>query len=320
MTRTAVAVPQQGSWWPAAARPRRHGGRPSRDAGAADSRPACRRSRRSRTPAQPDDANATAPRVFGRSPPRRTPTPPSPTSGNRGRLIVGLDIGSNLFSFRDPITGEITGFDVDIAGEVARDIFGHAVAGGVPHPVVGRPHRGAAEQPGRHRRQDHEHHLRTQEAGRRSPPTICRPTSASWRRATRRSAGFRPSWKTGVRGERHDVDRSTAADQPRADHRRGGDVGRLPGRASAASGRRGQHRRLDPRGAGEPGSVPAHHRAVESPGAVRNRDQPGEHRPGAIRQRDARPNPSRRHVEHVVPQVVDGARPRTVATSPRYAD
>ncbi|MDY6997003.1 MAG: glutamate ABC transporter substrate-binding protein [Actinomycetota bacterium] len=42
----------------------------------------------------------------------------------RGRLIVGLDIGSNLFSFRDPITGEITGFDVDIAGEIARDIFG----------------------------------------------------------------------------------------------------------------------------------------------------------------------------------------------------
>jgi polar amino acid transport system substrate-binding protein len=42
----------------------------------------------------------------------------------RGRLLVGLDIGSNLLSFSDPITGEITGFDVDIAGEVARDIFG----------------------------------------------------------------------------------------------------------------------------------------------------------------------------------------------------
>ncbi|EHI12393.1 extracellular solute-binding protein [Mycolicibacterium thermoresistibile ATCC 19527] len=42
----------------------------------------------------------------------------------RGRLIVGLDIGSNLFSFRDPITGQIAGFDVDIAGEIARDIFG----------------------------------------------------------------------------------------------------------------------------------------------------------------------------------------------------
>lgn len=46
------------------------------------------------------------------------------TIRNRGRLIVGLDIGNNLFSFRDPITGAITGFDVDIAGEVARDIFG----------------------------------------------------------------------------------------------------------------------------------------------------------------------------------------------------
>ena len=46
------------------------------------------------------------------------------TIRTRGRLLVGLDIGSNLFSFRDPITGEITGFDVDIAGEVARDIFG----------------------------------------------------------------------------------------------------------------------------------------------------------------------------------------------------
>jgi polar amino acid transport system substrate-binding protein len=43
---------------------------------------------------------------------------------SRGRLVVGLDIGSNLFSFRDPITGDITGFDVDIAGEIARDIFG----------------------------------------------------------------------------------------------------------------------------------------------------------------------------------------------------
>ncbi|MGH3531660.1 MAG: glutamate ABC transporter substrate-binding protein [Mycobacterium sp.] len=59
--------------------------------------------------------------------PFRTPAEADPAVANiraRGRLIVGLDIGSNLFSFRDPITGEITGFDVDIADEVARDIFG----------------------------------------------------------------------------------------------------------------------------------------------------------------------------------------------------
>ncbi len=42
----------------------------------------------------------------------------------RGRLIVGLDPGSNLFSFRDPVSGTLEGFDVDIAGEIARDLFG----------------------------------------------------------------------------------------------------------------------------------------------------------------------------------------------------
>ena len=43
---------------------------------------------------------------------------------DRGRLIVGLDQGSNLFSFRDPGTGDLTGFDVDLAREIAADIFG----------------------------------------------------------------------------------------------------------------------------------------------------------------------------------------------------
>ncbi|WP_407445701.1 glutamate ABC transporter substrate-binding protein [Rhodococcus sp. (in: high G+C Gram-positive bacteria)] len=42
----------------------------------------------------------------------------------RGRLIVGLDAGSNLLSYRDPTTGDITGFDVDIAREIARDLLG----------------------------------------------------------------------------------------------------------------------------------------------------------------------------------------------------
>lgn len=42
----------------------------------------------------------------------------------RGWIKVGLDIGSNLLSFRDPISGNIEGFDVDIAKELARAIFG----------------------------------------------------------------------------------------------------------------------------------------------------------------------------------------------------
>jgi polar amino acid transport system substrate-binding protein len=42
----------------------------------------------------------------------------------RGRLIVGLDQSTNLFSFRDPVSGQLQGFDVDIAGEIARDLVG----------------------------------------------------------------------------------------------------------------------------------------------------------------------------------------------------
>ncbi len=42
----------------------------------------------------------------------------------RGRLIVGTDIGSNPFSFRDPISGDLQGFDVDLAREVSQAIFG----------------------------------------------------------------------------------------------------------------------------------------------------------------------------------------------------
>jgi polar amino acid transport system substrate-binding protein len=42
----------------------------------------------------------------------------------RGRLIVGVGQSTNLFSFRDPVSGELQGFDVDIAREVARDLVG----------------------------------------------------------------------------------------------------------------------------------------------------------------------------------------------------
>ncbi|RAV34190.1 glutamate ABC transporter substrate-binding protein [Corynebacterium heidelbergense] len=41
----------------------------------------------------------------------------------RGRLIVGVAQSLNRLGFRDPITGELAGFEVDLAREVARDIF-----------------------------------------------------------------------------------------------------------------------------------------------------------------------------------------------------
>lgn len=42
----------------------------------------------------------------------------------RGRLIAGVDQSTNLFSFRDPSSGELQGFDIDIAREVAREVLG----------------------------------------------------------------------------------------------------------------------------------------------------------------------------------------------------
>jgi len=44
----------------------------------------------------------------------------------RGRLIAGVDQNAYLFGYRDPISGELTGFDIDIARQIALAIFGDA--------------------------------------------------------------------------------------------------------------------------------------------------------------------------------------------------
>src|SRR5262249_40037893 len=44
----------------------------------------------------------------------------------RGRLIVGVDQTKYLFGYRNAITGEIEGFDIDLARAVAAAIFGTA--------------------------------------------------------------------------------------------------------------------------------------------------------------------------------------------------
>jgi polar amino acid transport system substrate-binding protein len=42
----------------------------------------------------------------------------------RGRLIAGVDQNTHLFGFRNPATRQLDGFDIDIAREIARAIFG----------------------------------------------------------------------------------------------------------------------------------------------------------------------------------------------------
>lgn len=42
----------------------------------------------------------------------------------RGRLVVGVDQNTFLFGYRNPATGQLEGFDIDIAREIARALFG----------------------------------------------------------------------------------------------------------------------------------------------------------------------------------------------------
>jgi polar amino acid transport system substrate-binding protein len=57
----------------------------------------------------------------------RPSTEPGPTVEairRRGRVIVGIDQNNNPLSFRDPVTGELEGFLVDISREIVRDLVG----------------------------------------------------------------------------------------------------------------------------------------------------------------------------------------------------
>ncbi|MDO5097433.1 MAG: transporter substrate-binding domain-containing protein [Corynebacterium sp.] len=58
------------------------------------------------------------------APDDKTPEERVPHIIERGRLIVGVDQSQNLLSFRDTATGELQGFEIDLAKEIARDIFG----------------------------------------------------------------------------------------------------------------------------------------------------------------------------------------------------
>ncbi|MDV7245996.1 MULTISPECIES: glutamate ABC transporter substrate-binding protein [Rhodococcus] len=77
-------------------------------------------------PPTPDTCGALASLRPGPAVPPGTRPPDSAVADilARGRLVVGLDQNTNLFSFRDPTTGTLMGFDVDVAKEVARDLFG----------------------------------------------------------------------------------------------------------------------------------------------------------------------------------------------------
>ncbi len=43
---------------------------------------------------------------------------------HRGRLIVGADQDAYLMSYRDPASGQLAGFEIDLARQMAQAIFG----------------------------------------------------------------------------------------------------------------------------------------------------------------------------------------------------
>lgn len=43
---------------------------------------------------------------------------------SRGKLVVGVDQNQYLFGYRNPFTGDLEGFDIDVARQIAQAIFG----------------------------------------------------------------------------------------------------------------------------------------------------------------------------------------------------
>ena len=73
-----------------------------------------------------DDCNAEASLRPGPLPPPGAMPPGSTMAriAERGRLIVGVDQNQYLFGYRNPFTGQLEGFDVEVARQIAQAIFG----------------------------------------------------------------------------------------------------------------------------------------------------------------------------------------------------
>ena len=73
-----------------------------------------------------DDCDQEASLYPGPLPPPGSMPPGSTMAAiaERGRLIVGVDQNTNPFGYRDPASGQLEGFDIDVAREIARAIFG----------------------------------------------------------------------------------------------------------------------------------------------------------------------------------------------------
>lgn len=87
-------------------------------------------------PASPPAPPSTSPQACdpraSLRPPATLPAPGRMPAGSamakiaeRGRLRVGIDQNAYLTSYRDPVTGQVVGFEIDLAREIARALLGN---------------------------------------------------------------------------------------------------------------------------------------------------------------------------------------------------
>ena len=222
-------------------------------------------------PSAPDPAAPSAMRRPDRAPTRRTARSPSCDRAPRslrdpraGRLVAGVAADTYLLGSRNPFTGQIEGFDIDMVKAIADAIFGtddqepRAAAGdhrGRPDPA---PRRRGDD---RHRGAQHDDQLRALGADRVLGRVLPTPARRCWSRkdlaeegidadrGPRRASGSAhptaPPASTTSRTSRSRTPIPVTADQPH----------RLPGQVPERRGRRDHRRRHRARRPRRPGPV-----------------------------------------------------------------
>jgi polar amino acid transport system substrate-binding protein len=106
-------------------------------------------------PAPPSAADTSCNATASLSPPAAMPTPGQMPTGSfmaqiqaRGYLNVGVDQNTYLWGYRDPTTGQLTGFDIDMLDQVAQAIFGPSYPDHIRYTIVPNADRVQAVQKG----------------------------------------------------------------------------------------------------------------------------------------------------------------------------
>ena len=191
----------------------------------------------------------------------------SPRSRPRESSTVGVSADNLLFGFRNPITGQLEGFDIDMVNEVAHAIFGDNIKGKIEYRVENFAQRipGSARRSGRSRRRHHDDQLRALEPDRvlhrvlPGRPAGARPQGLAVpgrQRAERRKV-CTANGSTGEREPRQPVPQGRAG--TRREHQR------LHGPVPARHGRRSRLRQHRGGRVRQPGPVRADRRPSRSP-------------------------------------------------------